>query len=169
MGYRARLGKVAKKEKEKFIGLSYEEAEKLIDKNSAVYRPQFHTQLYELGKYFNLTQGTIPFYDFDLEKECETEFYIMSKEQLKELIEEYHDLIYQNYEHLAQGNKNVQMFINSRAREWCSNFLNPYYLDEEETDGELVGSWQYEYSIFNLVYIYRTFDWETDYLIYSAW
>jgi len=28
---------------------------------------------------------------------------------------------------------------------------------------------QYEYAIFNLVYIYRTFDWENDYLIYSGW
>ena len=73
------------------------------------------------------------------------------------------------YERLAKGKDDVQVFINSKAREWGNKFLNPYYLDEETTDGAIVKSWEYEYAIFNLVYIYRTFDWENDYLIYSAW
>jgi hypothetical protein len=169
MGYRSRLGKVNKKEKDKFTGKSYEEVCEMLPDTCTPYFPEFHTQLYELGKYFDFTKGTTPFYDFDIEEECEAEFFIMTKEQLKELIEEYHDLVYQNYEKLAQGKGDAQSFLESRAREWCGKYLSPYYLDEEKTDGAIVSSWQYEYAIFNLVYIYRTFDWEQDYLIYSAW
>ena len=169
MGYRARLGRVAKKEKERFVGKSYEEVKTMLLNEGAPYRPDFHIQLYELGKYFNFTKGTKSFYAFDIEKVCGAEFFIMSKEELKELIEECHDIIYQNYAHLLQGNRDIQEFLASRVREWCAKFLTPYYLDQEKTDGEIVCSWQYEYAIFNLVYIYRTFNWEKDYLIYSAW
>ena len=169
MGYRSRLGKVAKIEKDRFNGKTHDEVEQLLGEYNSPYYPDFHTQLYELGKYYNFTKGKIPFYSFDIEEIYETEFYIMTKDELKELIREYHDLIYQYYEKLAQGKDNVDEFIRSKARQWCAKSIDPYWLDQEKTDGAIVRSWEYEYAIFNLVYIYRTFDWETDYLIYSAW
>jgi hypothetical protein len=169
MSYRSRLGKIAKTEKEKYKGKSYEEVAAMMGEDFVCYRPNAHTELFELGKYFEFTKGKINFYDFDIEDETECEFYIMSKEDLKELIYDYHEIIYNFYERLAKGKDDVQAFVDGQAREWCSKFSNPYYLDEETTDGEIVKSWKYEYSIFNLVYIYRTFDWENDYLIYSAW
>jgi hypothetical protein len=169
MSYRSRLGKIAKTEKEKYKGKSYEEVAAMMGEDFVCYRPNAHTELFELGKYFEFTKGKINFYDFDIEEEEDCEFYIMSKEDLKELIYDYHELIYNMYERLAKGKDDVQTFINGKAIEWCGKFSIPYYLDEETTDGEIVKSWKYEYSIFNLVYIYRTFDWENDYLIYSAW
>lgn len=169
MGYRSRLGKIAKTEKEKYKGKSYEEVAAMMGEYFACYRPEAHTQIFGLGKYFEFTKGKTNFYDFDVEEEEDCEFHIMTKEDLKELIRDYHEVICNMYERLAKGEDDVQEFINGKVREWRSKFLNPYYLDEEHTSGEIVKSWKYEYSIFNLVYIYRTFDWENDYLIYSAW
>ena len=172
MGYRSRLGKVKKSEQLRFIGMGLKDVEKELGEDNSPYYPDFHTQLYELGKYFEFTKGIVPFYSFDIYKECECEFYIMSKEELKELIIDYHEIIYQYFERMAQGVEDEitpEQHIKEKARKWCSKFHDPYYLDQEKTDGEIVNSWSYEYAIFNLVYIYRTFDWENDYLIYSAW
>ena len=173
MGYRSRLGKITKTEKERFSGKSSEDVEAMLSEDEAPYRLETHTELYEIGKYADYGEHTTPFYAFDIYKEFESEFAIMGKEGLKAIITSYHEKILKNYEELRKGTESVENFLNSRIREWgekCGEWnMLPYYLDEERTDGEIVKSWQDEYAIFNLVYIYRTFDWENDYLIYSAW
>lgn len=63
----------------------------------------------------------------------------------------------------------IKNHLRGKAEEWSGKYIRPYYLDEDNTDGEIVSSWKIEYAIFNLVYIYRTFDWKNDYLIYSGW
>ena len=172
MGYRLRLGKVAKKVHDHFKGLSKEEAEKLIEEDRALYRPQFHEELYELGKYVDYNKNFENFYDFEIE---ENEFKIVTKEGLKSIIDEYHNNILLNYTDMlciasSDNREKLITFLRSREREWSKKFdMLPYYLDQEETDGAIVSSWQYEYAIFNLVHIYRFFDWENDYLIYSGW
>ncbi len=178
MGYRLRLGKVKKTEEEKYAGKTYEEVTEIIEKieeDSAPYRPPFHTELFEIGKYVKYDKHMIPFYDFDIEADCEAGFYIMTKEGLKFIIGDYHLKVYNMYKNLSnESRRNTRAFFERRAREWDSSSklkmnMNPYYLDEEKTDGEIAKSWQYEYAIFNLVHIYRTFDWDNDYLIYSGW
>lgn len=57
--------------------------------------------------------------------------------------------------------------IEKRATLWSGKFVKPYIL--EEGTKELTRDWSYEYSIFNLLYILHTFDWENDYMIYSGW
>lgn len=47
---------------------------------------------------------------------------------------------------------------------WLEN--KPYSLDPER---ELVSSWKYEYAIFNLVNLYRTFDWKRNIMIYYGY
>ena len=42
--------------------------------------------------------------------------------------------------------------------------MKPYDLDDD-TDC-IVNSWKYEYVIFELVRIYKTFDWKNDVLLY---
>lgn len=54
--------------------------------------------------------------------------------------------------------------LRSMRNEWF--FGLPYDLE----DGiEVTTSWKYEYAIFELVRIYKTFDWENDYLIYYGY
>jgi hypothetical protein len=166
----------------RFLGLDFAHVEMMMEENCAPYYPSFHTQLYELGKYVDFNDGLEPFYTgFNIQSDCEAEFHIMRKPDLKKIIEEYSELIWGNYIELAKregscwddekGEKDcVQRFLERRAREWNNPFMTPYRLDEPMgQDGEIAGSWQYEYAIFNLVYIYRTFDWDNDYMIYSGW
>lgn len=173
MGYRARLGRVEKTEKARFAGKTCEEAEEMMEESYSCYRPGFHFELYELGKYCEFDIKPESFYDFDVEKECECEFHILSKDGLKQIIAEYHEKVASNYREISEKGE-WRQFIESRNREWnkkSSYGMLPYKLDEDPQrgDGNLINSWQYEYGIFELVSIYRTFDWEKNYLIYSAW
>jgi hypothetical protein len=187
MGYRIRLGKVSKKEKQRFKGMTYEQAKKEIGYEESLYYPPFHTELYEIGKYVDFKVGRLPFYDFDIEKETDAEFDIITKEGLKAIIDSYHESTFKHYSEMLkpferfiknpemdylpseEDIKEVVAAISRKVNAWKSEFVKPYWLDEERTDGEIVRSWSIEYAIFNLVYIYRTFDWENDYLIYSGW
>lgn len=59
--------------------------------------------------------------------------------------------------------------IRSMGREWGAySFLNmqPYDLEDGP---EVTTSWKYEYNIFELVRIYKTFDWENDILVYYGY
>ena len=196
MGYRSRLGRVAKSDRERYMGKSYDACEITLEESypdgdeGALYRPHFHEQFIELGKYCQFEIAPEPFYDgFDIGEECESEFHILSKYGLKQIIREYHENVATRYKELFEQLEDGQTgevtnFLRSRMNEWsferCDMYKNaehpfdmsPYYLDSEPsqvTDGFIARSWQYEYQIFNLTYIYRTFDWENDYLIYSAW
>jgi hypothetical protein len=171
MGYRLRLGKIPKTEKQKYSGMTEDDVWALLEpQDDAPYRPPNHTELYELGKYVNYADHVSNFYDFEL-GDCE--FWIMSKDGLLAIIQDYHKKIHDHYKDLLEEKEDRENFLRSRVREWDApekNFgIRPYYLDEEHVDGEVVRSWQYEYAIFNLTYIYRHFDWENDYLIYSGW
>lgn len=58
----------------------------------------------------------------------------------------------------------IQHVRNMRA-EWTS--LDPYRLKDGRT--EIVNSWKYEYTIFELVRIYKTFDWKRNVMIYYGY
>lgn len=51
--------------------------------------------------------------------------------------------------------------VRSMRTEWTC--LVPYNLDDRD---EITGSWKYEYSIFELVRIYKSFDWKRNIMIY---
>jgi len=174
MGYRSRLGAVEKIYKRRCSGCTYEQVDMFCGKNKTPYYPKFHTKLFELGKYFDQPEYLTPFYDFDIEELAESEFSILSKEGLKQIIAEYHDNIAMMYEEAFESKENACEHISSKVRVWskvsyAKYGMLPYNLDQIKSDGEIANSWLYEYAIFNLIYIYRTFDFDKNYLIYSAW
>jgi hypothetical protein len=181
MGYRVRLGKIPKSAQEKYAHLTespdYEEdGENIFGKGNTAYYPTEHTQLYEVGKYVNYPEHRTPFYNFKLDEE---EFDILSKEGLAAIIEEFRNDVFEYYSDLltavssnpVAANAGIIEHMSSYASEWEGKWLKPYYLDESDDhkDGAIVHSWKKEYAIFNLVYIYQTFDWENDFLIISGW
>lgn len=60
--------------------------------------------------------------------------------------------------------------VRSMGMEWgvagWFDDTRPYSLDDKK---ELVSSWKYEYAIFNLINLYRTFDWKRNVMIYYAY
>jgi len=172
MGYRSRLGRINKSEREKYRGKTSDQVYKMIDEDYSPYRLKEHEQLYEMGKDCDFKIKPDQFYDFDVYEEYESEFHILSKAGLRQIIDEYHEIILKSYKDDVECNDfgKIKINIKSKFDEWNKQFnLLPYYLDNEHTDGYITPSWMYEYAIFNLVYIYKSFDWENDYLIYSAW
>ena len=59
--------------------------------------------------------------------------------------------------------------IRSMGNEWNSSFLpdSPYKLKNETP--EITNSWKYEYGIFELVRIYKSFDWKRNVMIYYGY
>lgn len=184
MGYRSRLGKIKKTEREKIKGKTAEEIRVMYkDRDDAPYRPDEHVELYELGKYIEYSHDNEyeQYYDFNVYKEYESEFFILTKEDLKCIIDDYHEIVknmYAEYFRIIETGKDEENeygvgkllgYFRQKKSEWNRSYkLAPYNLKGFEI-GDIVGSWLYEYAIFNLVDIYCKFDWENDYLIYSAW
>lgn len=55
-----------------------------------------------------------------------------------------------------------------KVAEWKME-LPPYNLEDNRAIDFITGSWKYEYAIFNLVYLYKTFNWKKNYLILYAY
>jgi hypothetical protein len=60
---------------------------------------------------------------------------------------------------------NILNHIISINSEW--NMLAPFNLDDGKD--EVTSSWKYEYSIFELVRIYKSFDWENNVMIHYGY
>ncbi len=126
----------------------------------------------------------------------EHDFYLVEKEFVEELIKYYTEKIRTYYRNMLEpffGGSEVKAgfmktketpitveevggifelidHVRSMAIEWgvASWFHDstPFNLNH---DRELVGSWKYEYAIFNLVNLYRTFDWKRNVMIYYGY
>lgn len=180
MGYRVRLGKVPKEYKEKFAECKTEEqaqalANSLSDTRQSLYAPFFHTELHELGKYIDhKTPGEYePFYNFELEEE---EFYVLTKDGLIAIINGYREIVLSIYKNDLESLNTLsnlaelQGNLERKVREWDIQFdWCPITGMFDKESNDITRSWMFEYAIFNLLHIYRTFDWENDYLIYSGW
>lgn len=95
-------------------------------------------------------------------------------------------MVIKNYQYLLDNPAVVQLHLEEKKREWTDftevmeinidddekkNKMNemyrPYSMDV--SNPEIVTSWRYEYSIFEMVRIYKSFDWENNYLIFYGW
>ena len=61
-----------------------------------------------------------------------------------------------------------QGHIESQLEEWNNEF-NIYPIDLNLNRESITGSWLYEYAIFELVRVYKTFNWENDVLVLLGW
>jgi hypothetical protein len=193
MGYRLRIGKISKKAHEKYKDLATVKdvckAAKLKEGYSIVYQLPEYTDIFELGKWVDYSEGASNFFKFDLGEE---EFSIVSKQWLLKVIEDYRQStityykeLYNSLETVAAGTvhnggaqtelRQLNAFFNSKLLEWgwwlTENepaSITPYILDKGH-DGPIVSSWKFEYAIFNLVHILHVFNWDKDLLIYSGW
>lgn len=163
MGYRRRLGRIPKANRDALRGVSFAE-------DQAVYDTEGYEQLFDIGSGDFCPRDLKNFFDFEL---GEYEFQIVEKEQLREMIENYRKQIYSYYKEVVDeldGWRALNV-LKTKMNEWEALFQKPYYLDEEHNkkDGAIVRSWHHDYAIFNIVYIYQHFDWENDYLILCGW
>lgn len=178
MGYRLYLGEVSKKEHKKMQAMSYADLCKKYGEFHAngdmivgVY--ELVKMIYEFGKYYDPPRTKkIHFFTNKENREVfdEYDFWIVSKKFLKNIIEEERKFIEEWYSKKAEEREEVlrqqqrEMATEWGAGEWIKS---PYNLDINKS--ELVSSWKREYQVFDLVRIYKTFDFEKNFLIYYGW
>jgi len=199
MGYRTYIGKIAKTEWEKITDLSKKELYKIHDENPEdgwVGPYDICKPLYEFGKYTEFDDGKYytPFFRNNETQEYyngDHDFHIVGKEYLELIIKHYSQKIKSYYSDMLKSfsddngrfdiksldtpeNKKGVMECIGHCRDlalewgisgWFEDSL-PYNL---ENGGSVTTSWKYEYSIFELVRLYKTFDWENDLLIYYGY
>ena len=139
------------------------------------------TRLYEFGKYVEWTAEEKEIYGEDVFKDKELaeryeehDFYKINQDGLLSIIGWYHGQISDYFQELEKAsndltgmrdkyekNENfIKNYFRSKSNEWGNNFnLTPYDLKREDT---LISSWLYEYGIFELVKIYKEFDFENN-------
>ena len=73
-----------------------------------------------------------------------------------------------DFEHYDERSQFDRLLNDARrkAREWGDKRLLPFSLDR---DRPMIGSWLYEYTIFELVKLHREMDWEKDCLLFYGW
>jgi hypothetical protein len=138
-------------------------------------------KLHEFGENVNIKklEGNLKHYfnQSEVKKHFESDYEFMQikKEGLKAIIEEYSEYIANYYEGLLKKDEfedetieqKCVVAIKSKLRAWKKNYCIPYNLDENKDS--LVSSWEYEHSIFDLVRIYKTFDWEKETMIWYGY
>lgn len=155
-------------------------------------------ELYEFGKYteFDDSKFYTPFFrNTETQKyySSDHDLHIVGKDFFEHVINHYVGLIKKYYENLLKSFwdsenrdfnlKNIDtpegkkstidcvQHCRSLALEWgVTNWFTerpPFNLESDTQT--ITTSWKYEYSIFELVRLYKTFDWENDLLIYYGW
>lgn len=201
MSYRLHLATMEKEELKKMRKVSYLEfVDIYMGGNANKYYPVYDfptsKEVFELGS--NIDSGLlknllkydengepIPFF---MDKELNDEYtnddhdlYVIGKEGLLALIEDYREKIISSYQDKLEFTRfdkfeykkdadlafKQQCFLESRLDNWDSKFLN--YLDLDVTrPNSLSHFWDYEYLIFTLIHLLNTIDfYKNDIVLYG--
>lgn len=190
MGYRNYIGSIPKREYNKIKSLNKEQLFQYY--NIDEYNTKFVKELYEFGKYvdFHPPKKSIKsfFKNKELQKlyDVDEELYVVTKEFLAYIIDTYKEKIKTYYNKMLEPfRKEGKIFnvhslnyefsleqktalfeiynhVRSMSYEWLPQI--PYDLNDNTP--EITSSWKYEYNIFELVRIYKTFDWKRNVLVY---
>ena len=156
MGYRNYLSKI---KKEDFV-----DCRQLWDYEDGVI-----TELYELGKYVDseISEGLITIGEDDSE---DGEFSIIDIESIPIIVSHYTEKHLNFLNSLKEGTNlqySPESYIDNQIREWSEPeiFIYDLYKGREK----LVSSWEFQYEIFDLIRIYKTFDVENYYLLWLGY
>jgi hypothetical protein len=193
MGYRNYLQSIPMEIGNKIRSMTEEELKKAYGEgdDEGVFVSPYHLptkEIYEFGKYwdganekdkvcFFLNLGTHKYMNSDHEVSLVNENFV--KSQIEFLHKEIGDYYQELYDALSSGleNKDISVIEKSHLFSCIRNKLNcnwksdygftPYSLDKGIPD--LVKSDSYEYQIFDLVRIYKTFDFDNNYMLFTGW
>ena len=136
-------------------------------------------EIFEFGKlYFDDTADRIYSKGFPLfEKQEVQEYlsdyapYVVGKDGLLEAIKIYEEKVLNHYKGLLSDDEELQKaktleYVKDKIR-MLSAF--PIANTDEKNKMKVTSSWEYEHSIFNLVHILKTVDWEKDTILFYGW
>jgi hypothetical protein len=179
----------AKKYKEK-LGEPFNAGDFYQYANDYAYFPfyEFGDELFNFGSGYdnagNMQRlGKPLFADAEFAKNFEDfEPFVIGKEGLVCAIEDMRNKIIANMEDALtskprhswdpeDSGERCRMYIQDRLDEWSKfkelgNLYNVYNLGSKDN---IASSWLYEFEIFDLVRIYKTFNWENDVMLFYGW
>lgn len=164
MSYRSYIGKISKNRYDKIKSYVKDDLE-----NVRFF--DFIDTLYDFGKYTNYTSSGIPMEDFFTNDESnkyisiDHDLKIVNKDFLEYIIEEYRLKIVSLYSDIKGDNVRLDYLISMIITVWEK--FKPYNLDIGVD--KIVETTRYEYAIFELVRIYKTFDWENDVMVFYGY
>lgn len=182
MGYRYYFYKVKLKDVNKIKYLSLNEIEEVFYNDDDEYydfdKVINKKEIFEFGKLYwddiaelIYSTGVPLFFNSDVMRVFEYyRPYVVGKEGLLKAIEIYQDKVIKYLEDCMRGSYDkkdkIEEDIVDRWKYWKSeNVLN---LNEENKE-LITNSWLYEYSIFNLVHLLKTIDWEKETILFCGW
>ena len=147
--------------------------------------------LYELGKYSEIgfkleSERPSPFTSDELKKRYEDYgFALLTKDDFKAVIEAYRQKIIAWLESLLNTDericfseeltkeqyqfKELKREIQDKIDSWSGKYFGISPIDLDESRERITGDWSYEYAIFELVRLYKIFDWGNDDLVLVGW
>lgn len=148
-------------------------------------------ELYELGKHSGIgfkleSERPSMFTSEELKKRYEDYgFALLTKDDFKAIIEAYRQKIVDWFESLLNPDKSQITFnklsqkerkhleweyeIRDKLDYWSGKYFGILPIDLDETRERITGDCSYEYAIFELVRLYKVFDWENDDLVLVGW
>ena len=162
------------------------------DDGSGWFSPyKIGTELYELGKYSEIafkleSERPSLFTSEELKKRySDYGFALLTKDDFKAVIEAYRQKIFNWFQSLLNPDES-QIISNKLSKEerkhlewefairdkldaWSGKYFEISPIDLDESRERITGGWSYEYAIFELVRLYKIFDWENDDLVLVGW
>jgi len=177
MGYHLRLAKIEKTMKSHCSGFkTYKQVMKRFMIEDFYDLPTYEELIYLGDVTVNEKEN---FFAFDIKK-YGYDFHIISEKELENIIEQYYqhvrkyyNKLYDEVSKMAKDEPFNQGVIGSHMlsmrNNWCDDICNwrPYNLNRDKEN--IVSSDRYEYDVFELVRILKTFDFKNNYLILSGW
>lgn len=161
------------------------------DGNGWVSPYKIGKELYELGKHSGIgfkleSKRPSMFTSEELKKRYEDYgFALLTKDDFKAVIEAYRQKIVDWFESLLNPDKSQITFnklsqkerkhleweyeIRDKLDYWSGKYFGILPIDLDESRERITGDWSYEYAIFELVRLYKIFDWENDDLVLVGW
>ena len=170
----------------------YEVSRDYCDDGSRWLSPyKIGTELYELGKYSEIgckleSERPSLFTSEELKKRYEDYgFALLTKDDFKAVIEAYRQKIIDWLQSLLNPEDNpimpsklskeerkhlaIKHGIENKIDSWSGKYFGISPIDLDESRERITGDWSYEYAIFELVRLYKIFDWENNDLVLVGW
>lgn len=168
----------------------YPNVEIETEENGNLYIPTYQIpskKIFEFGSGYDnadeiINSGQIAFSSKELLKQYEGYDFIICDENAillaieycrLQVIAEYEDLLREKSKYSWNRSDQLdraKVYFNEKLNEWNNEIvpeLKPYDLNKENDN--IVRSWLYEYEVFELVRIYKNFDWGNNSLIFMGW
>lgn len=181
MGYRNYIGKISKENHNKIKDLTSKEFCEIYNTEYVCCRKiEGFECLYNLGKHIEddiVDVFKTKFFN-NIPEDPEEEFYIVSEQFLTHLINEYRKKTILYLKSLVESKDKDVNDINDRNKttykEYVENKISNWKREDsiinlDKSKNDIVNSWSYEHSIFELVRIYKSIDFEKDLLIYYGY